>query len=65
MAAANRRLNHGSSLTAEERRFIVEVLLAVELRGNSKALRRAVELIDSITEKLTADIEEGRQPEKS
>lgn len=39
-------------LTAEEKRFIVQTLQQLELRGNAQALRQAVILIDSITAKL-------------
>ena len=40
------------SLSPEEKRFIVQTLQQLELRGNAEALRRAVELIDSVVEKL-------------
>lgn len=41
-----------NTLTPEEKRFIVQTLQQLELRGNAEALRRAVELIDSVVEKL-------------
>jgi hypothetical protein len=39
-------------LTDQERRFIVQTLQQLELRGNAEALRQAVELIDSVVRKL-------------
>ena len=41
-----------SELTAEEKRFIVQTLQQLELRGNAEALRQAVELIESVVRKL-------------
>lgn len=39
-------------LTPEEKRFIVQTLQQLELRGNAEALRQAVALIDSVIRKL-------------
>ena len=43
-----------SELTPEEKRFIVQTLQQLELRGNAEALRQAVELIENVVRKLGA-----------
>lgn len=48
-----------NKLTAEEKRFIVQTLQQLELRGTAEALAQAIRLIESITIKLTADEGEG------
>jgi hypothetical protein len=39
-------------LSAEEKRFIIQTLQQLELRGTAEALRQAVALIDSVVLKL-------------
>jgi hypothetical protein len=46
------------SLTAEEMQFIVSTLQQLELRGTAEALTQAIQLIESITNKLTQSLED-------
>ena len=59
MAATDRNVGHISTLTSEERNFIVQVLRSVKLHGNPAALRQALMLIDSINGKLAEELEEA------
>jgi len=52
MDSINRDVEPVLELTPEERAFIAQTLLSVQLRGRSEALRRAIMLIDSIIGKL-------------
>jgi hypothetical protein len=52
MDSINRDVEPVLELTPEERAFMAQTLLSVQLRGRSEALRRAIMLIDSILEKL-------------
>ena len=52
MDTINRDVEPVLELTPEERAFIAQILLSVQLRGRSEALRRAIMLIDSIIGKL-------------
>ena len=58
MAAANRKLDKGPEFSAEERALLKEALNNVQLSGTPGALRRALELIDSILGKIDEDIGE-------
>ena len=52
MDSINRDVEPVLELTPEERAFIAQTLLSVQLHGRSEALRRAIMLIDSIIGKL-------------
>jgi hypothetical protein len=59
MAPANRNVDHSSSLTPTECKFIVEVLRNVKLQGNPAVLRQALGLIDGICGKLAEELEKA------